>query len=603
MIFSRSQVPGWDTDSDADGADGWHNQESFSSQGPTIDGRIKPDIMGPDGVNTFSYGSDGFFGTSAAAPHIAGAAALIKSSNPENFTAQMLRNKLLEATVDLGERGKDNIYGEGRLDLSLLNLQPGVDVSNVVLSLDLITDGGAGNQIDNRVTSGAVSGRGTKIAVEVFAKGVTTSLVGVKIEFDFDASILKFDKAENSAFTFIIPEATGANLASNVPVTLPESGFLTRAEFSTVADVTDKEFSLGIKQVTLAERAGLDNQATITTANMIVFNKPASSEFAGMHLHLDTQMETPTTYNNTLTIPEPATGDTIQFQLFVPMAAGKQTYGYEIELDLPGKTFSNYIGSISGKNFTGASLFSTPGRPILSSLLISTPVVPANGYLGQIDLQVIKTLEAETPLIVKAASMAGLNRQQDPLDVSNAVITITAMSHPGDFDGDLDIDFSDFLAFVGVFGLSSSDANYDARMDMDSSGIINFADFLIFVSNFGKEVPPGNGGEATLVVIPDANLRAVMETYGDEGEEGRDQPVVIANNRINNRQAQTRATVGVFCRKKRLKMTLPGPGRLIHSDPVVLYLNKNCIVLSSHSDLDIALQSFSKISFFVSPYF
>ena len=30
-------------------------QESFSSQGPTIDGRIKPDIMGPDGVNTFSY--------------------------------------------------------------------------------------------------------------------------------------------------------------------------------------------------------------------------------------------------------------------------------------------------------------------------------------------------------------------------------------------------------------------------------------------------------------------------------------------------------------------------------------------------------------------
>ena len=96
---------------------------------------------------------------------------------------------------------------------------------------------------------------------------------------------------------------------------------------------------------------------------------------------------------------------------------------------------------------------------------------------------------------------------------------------------------------------------------------------------------------------------AVMETYGDEGEEGRDQPVVIANNRINNRQAQTRATVGVFCRKKRLKMTLPGPGRLIHSDPVVLYLNKNCIVLSSHSDLDIALQSFSKISFFVSPYF
>ena len=211
-------------------------------------------------------------------------------------------------------------------------------------------------------------------------------------------------------------------------------------------------------------------------------------------------------------IIEQKAGDTIQFQLFVPMAAGKQTYGYEIELDLPGKTFSNYIGSISGKDFTGASLFLTPGRPILSSLLISTPVVPANGYLGQIDLQVINTLESETTLIVKAASMAGLNRQQAPLDVSNVVITFTVISHTGDFDGDLDVDFSDFLAFVGVFGLSSSDASYDARMDMDDNGIINFADFLIFVSSFGKEVSsPANGGEATQVVIPDANLRAVIE--------------------------------------------------------------------------------------------
>ena len=36
---------------------------------------------------------------------------------------------------------------------------------------------------------------------------------------------------------------------------MPESGFIGRAEFSTVADVTDKEFYLGIKAVTLAETA------------------------------------------------------------------------------------------------------------------------------------------------------------------------------------------------------------------------------------------------------------------------------------------------------------------------------------------------------------
>ena len=127
--------------------------------------------------------------------------------------------------------------------------------ANATVSIDLIADGGAGNQTDDGVHAGNVSGEGTKIAVEIFAQGVTTSLVGVKIEFDFDASVLKFDKAENSAFAFIIPEATGANLAGAAPVTLPESGFLARAEFSTAADVTGKEFSLGIKAVTLAESA------------------------------------------------------------------------------------------------------------------------------------------------------------------------------------------------------------------------------------------------------------------------------------------------------------------------------------------------------------
>ena len=127
--------------------------------------------------------------------------------------------------------------------------------ANATVTIDLITDGGAGNQMDDGVHSGNVSGQGTKIAVEVFAKGVTTSLVGVKIEFDFKSEELKLDKVENSAFLFSIPEPTGVNFAGTAPVSLPESGFIGRAEFSTVADVTNQEFYLGIKAVTLAESA------------------------------------------------------------------------------------------------------------------------------------------------------------------------------------------------------------------------------------------------------------------------------------------------------------------------------------------------------------
>ena len=138
---------------------------------------------------------------------------------------------------------------------------------------------GAGNQIDNGVTSGTVSGQGTKIAVEVFARGVTTSLVGVRIEFDFKAEELKLDKVENSAFAFIIPEAIAANLAGTTPVTLPGSGFIGRAEFSTVADVTGRKFTLGIKAVTLAESS--TSQDVITTTNVISFNDTPSPDFDG----------------------------------------------------------------------------------------------------------------------------------------------------------------------------------------------------------------------------------------------------------------------------------------------------------------------------------
>ena len=108
---------------------------------------------------------------------------------------------------------------------------------------------------------------------------MTTSLVGVQITFDFKAEELKLDKVENSAFLFAIPEPTGVNFAGTAPVTLPGSGFIGRAEFSTVADVTGQEFTLGIKAVTLAESAAsLD---VVTTADVISFNATSSPDFDG----------------------------------------------------------------------------------------------------------------------------------------------------------------------------------------------------------------------------------------------------------------------------------------------------------------------------------
>ena len=152
--------------------------------------------------------------------------------------------------------------------------------ANAVLSLDLIASGGAGNQRDDGATTGTVSGQGTTIAIEVFATGVTTSLRGVILKFEFDASLLSYVKAENSAFPLGIPDASaGTNLAATTPATLAASGFLARAEFETVADVTGREFSIGIESVTLAESS--TSQDELTTASAITFNATPSADFDG----------------------------------------------------------------------------------------------------------------------------------------------------------------------------------------------------------------------------------------------------------------------------------------------------------------------------------
>lgn len=103
----------------------------YSSQGPARINRLnedstfvvgdqllpKPDLVAIDGVNVTGAGGfrTPFYGTSAAAPHVAGVAALLMSKSPF-ASANKVREALINGAFDLGARGRDNIFGYGRVD-------------------------------------------------------------------------------------------------------------------------------------------------------------------------------------------------------------------------------------------------------------------------------------------------------------------------------------------------------------------------------------------------------------------------------------------------------------------------------------------------------
>jgi hypothetical protein len=191
--------------------------ESFSSHGPTLDGRVKPDVVAPDCGETKAYGP--FCGTSQAAPVAAGFAALLAAADPTLMDDPVAFADAMRAHGTPVVMAEPREVGAGLIKLGV----PPVDIpapppAAVDVSLDVtpatVTYGSA---VTARVTSPAEAGRG--VSIEAWRAGQWVS-VGTGITDAKGASRIRWTPERSELVRAVLAPATDAAGGESDPTTV-----------------------------------------------------------------------------------------------------------------------------------------------------------------------------------------------------------------------------------------------------------------------------------------------------------------------------------------------------------------------------------------------
>ena len=135
---------------------------------------------------------------------------------------------------------------------------------------------------------------------------------------------------------------------------------------------------------------------------------------------------------------------------------------------------------------TRGVLLGVLGDTVRVSVSASSPDVGPLIYVWTVN----GTAQGETgPAFSHVVSEADLSDTVS-VSVSDGVLTqvqswTVIKTLQGDFNGDMRVDFPDFLMFVRMFGQTASDPDFDARMDLNGDDTVGFTDFISFVRLFG----------------------------------------------------------------------------------------------------------------------
>lgn len=117
----------------------------------------------------------------------------------------------------------------------------------------------------------------------------------------------------------------------------------------------------------------------------------------------------------------------------------------------------------------GATQTPTPIDPVAFPMRAAGPITISFAYSGPIDTTGIEISD---------------------LAIERAFFRLNSNDCLADFDGDGDVDLTDFGTFGSAFNSVVGDPNYDPRSDYDNNGAVDIVDFGTFVTEFGRSDCP-----------------------------------------------------------------------------------------------------------------
>ena len=208
---------------------------NFSSTGGQV--LQKPDLTAADGVTVTGVGgfASPFFGTSAAAPHAAAIAALIKSANPALTPAQ-IRTAMTSSAIDISTAGVDRNSGAG-IVMAFQALQA-AGVTGTAFLADTLTNAfespgngngainvGEGAQVNITLTNlGVAAATGISATLTAATPGVTMMLPGTSSYPDLAVGA---SAVNTTPFRFTVASNAGCPLTINLTLTVTYAGGLT----------------------------------------------------------------------------------------------------------------------------------------------------------------------------------------------------------------------------------------------------------------------------------------------------------------------------------------------------------------------------------------